>query len=478
MRFLHKTSSWSLRSQLRTLLVLSGILLILLSLLGGWRLQQLKQKNTTLLQTSRKLGKDLEKNFVHARLLTEIQSDLDTYMRSAPPGILHKIHSRAETLRLGLSPELKSQLAAFIKKLDILEIRMNSFRQNNDAIFSIDNDIVQQTDNLLASVPLEFHKTIRQLTSRACLKHHHLYKNILLSDEQIDFGMTAREYEQLFLNTENKIKALKKILPSKYDDKLKKYQDAFYDLDESILTIIAIRRITLETKDVVNSTLASLRSAVAESSLSQAKTLTTLTQSGLDFLKNNLLAISGIMITMAALGAVTALFLMQTMVKPLIAFTNMLKKMASMLSGLRNENEFEEDFSIIVNLKSFGQIQNDLSTLIKLENDDDVYPWAVKLDDLEIFLLTLISRKKKPIDFVNYLLMRETLHEKLICSDELEICGGFIEGKLKQKKVDYADVIKTHPRMGELFDYQYNKGMGFKNEKYLNEKQSGKYLFW
>jgi len=140
--------------------------------------------------------------------------------------------------------------------------------------------------------------------------------------------------------------------------------------------------------------------------------------------------------------------------------------------------QFEEDFSIIVNLKSFGQIQNDLSTLIKLENDDDVYPWAVKLDDLEIFLLTLISRKKKPIDFVNFLLMREALHEKLICSDELEICGAFIEGKLKQKKIDYANVIKTHPRMGDIFDHQYNKGMGFKNEKYLNEKQSGKYLFW
>lgn len=140
--------------------------------------------------------------------------------------------------------------------------------------------------------------------------------------------------------------------------------------------------------------------------------------------------------------------------------------------------QYEEDFSIIVNLKSFGQVQNDLSTLIKLENEDDVYPWAVKLDDLEIFILTLIARKKKPIDFVNFLLLRETLHEKLICSDELEICGAFIEDKLKQKKIDYADVIKTHPSMGDIFDRQYSSGMGFKNEKYLDEKRSGKYLFW
>ncbi len=140
--------------------------------------------------------------------------------------------------------------------------------------------------------------------------------------------------------------------------------------------------------------------------------------------------------------------------------------------------KYEQDFSIIVNMKSFGQIQCDLSTLIKLENDDDVYPWAVKLDDLEIFLLTLIAQKKKPIDFVNYLLMRETLHEKLICSDELEICGGFLIGKLNQKQVDKNSVIVTAPDLGDIFDKQYHKTMGFKNEKYLYEKQSGKFLFW
>lgn len=140
--------------------------------------------------------------------------------------------------------------------------------------------------------------------------------------------------------------------------------------------------------------------------------------------------------------------------------------------------QYEEDFSIIVNLKTFNQIQCDLSTLLKLENEDDVYPWAVKLDDLEIFLLTMMAKKKKPIDFVNFLLMRETLHGKLICTDELEICGGFLTNLLNQKIVDRAGVIATAPDLGNIFDKQYQKTMGFKNEKYLNEKQSGKYLFW
>jgi hypothetical protein len=140
--------------------------------------------------------------------------------------------------------------------------------------------------------------------------------------------------------------------------------------------------------------------------------------------------------------------------------------------------QYEQDFSIIVNLKTFGQVQCDLSTLIKLESEDDVFPWAVKLDDLEIFLLTLIAQNKRPMDFVNFLLMRETLHEKLVCADELEVCGGFLTGKLKQKQIERVGMVLTTPDLGDIFDKQYRKTMGFKNEKYLYEKQSGKFLFW
>lgn len=139
--------------------------------------------------------------------------------------------------------------------------------------------------------------------------------------------------------------------------------------------------------------------------------------------------------------------------------------------------QYENDFSIIVNLKTFGQVQCDLSALLNL-NDDENYPWAVKLDDLETFLLTCIAQKKRPEDFVNFLLMRENLHNHLICSDELEICGGFISGKLTQAMADSDKVMVTSPDLGNLFDEQYRKGMGFKNEKFLAEKKSGKYLFW
>ena len=135
------------------------------------------------------------------------------------------------------------------------------------------------------------------------------------------------------------------------------------------------------------------------------------------------------------------------------------------------------DFSIIVNLKSFGQIQTDLSTLLELK-EDSAYPWVVRFDDLEVFLLTLIAKLKTPIDLVNFLTMREELHGRLFCSDELEICGGYITGALNDEVIDNESKIATTPDLANIFDEQYRKGMGFKNEKLLKEKRSGKAMFW
>lgn len=137
----------------------------------------------------------------------------------------------------------------------------------------------------------------------------------------------------------------------------------------------------------------------------------------------------------------------------------------------------ENDFSIVVNIKSFGQIQNDLSTLLEVD-EDDIYPWVIKLDDLETFFLTMRAKKKRAQDFINYLLLREELHGKLICSDELEVCGGYLIGEITERKIEKTDRIVTTPDLPAIFDQQYNKGMGFENEKLLEEKKSGKYIFW
>ena len=135
------------------------------------------------------------------------------------------------------------------------------------------------------------------------------------------------------------------------------------------------------------------------------------------------------------------------------------------------------DFYIIVTQESFGQIQVDLSTLLEV-GDNENYPWAVRFDDLEVFILTLLASKRKPDSFIDFLIMREFLHGHVICSDECEICGGFLSGILTQEIAEKEDVIATTYDLSEIFDKQYQKGMGFNKERHWKEKHDGKTVFW
>ena len=337
-----------MKKQLRTLLILSGLTVVLLLFFGGWRLQQFNKKDQGLQQSSLSLRKDLESNFDNARLLTDIQTNLRNYTQSASPSILHKIHILAEKLHAELPEALKPQLSDFLDKLDILEIRMNSFRQNNEAIYQTERIIMQSTDDLIDNVPVKFHREIRRLSSQACLKHHNLYISVILTDNPDNLNLASQEYDQLFTHIEKSIAKISSKLPPGNSARIKNHQSAFYELDESVSTIIAIRRVTLETHNEININLATLRDAVTEDSLTQANFLALLTQSGLTFLKNNLITMTVIMIVLAFLGGVTALVLNQTMVRPLIDFTTLLQRMTRMLSGLRKETEFEEDVSTLL----------------------------------------------------------------------------------------------------------------------------------
>ena len=140
-----------------------------------------------------------------------------------------------------------------------------------------------------------------------------------------------------------------------------------------------------------------------------------------------------------------------------------------------NTKKYYHVFSIIVTLDRFGQIQTDLSELLEIW-DNDEFPLSICIDDLEIFLLTLSKLKKNKSELVLFLHLREKLHQKLICSDELEICGGFINKKITYKTALQDKIIALTPDLSGVFDEHYHKGgIGFTNEKNMIFKTDSKY---
>lgn len=141
-----------------------------------------------------------------------------------------------------------------------------------------------------------------------------------------------------------------------------------------------------------------------------------------------------------------------------------------------NTSKYYHAFSIVVTQERFGQIQTDMSELLEIW-DDDGYPWSICIDDLEVFLLYLKKKNKKKSFLTLFLNVRQKLHGKLITADELEVCGGFLNGKINLKLANSDTVLPLTPDLAGVFDDVYQKStLDFTKEKNVELKTSGKVI--
>lgn len=132
--------------------------------------------------------------------------------------------------------------------------------------------------------------------------------------------------------------------------------------------------------------------------------------------------------------------------------------------------KFMEVFTIVVTQERFGQIQCDLSYLLEIDENDN-FPWAVFIDDLETFLITLKRKSNHLFEFPVFLLEREKLHGRMFCSDELELCAYFLFDRDNYfKYCNSEEFFISSPDVHQFFDLLYNVGFGFKNELNISDK--------
>jgi len=139
---------------------------------------------------------------------------------------------------------------------------------------------------------------------------------------------------------------------------------------------------------------------------------------------------------------------------------------------------YRDVFSLVVTLDRFGMIQTDLSAMLSL-NEDELYPWAINIDDLEAILLVMAKRGGGQIgQFRTYLDYREGYHGHVICDDELELCGMFLQFPKKFiERSMMEESIVLEPGYTKPIEDAYRQGLGFKNERYYDEKISKKIGF-
>ncbi|SNR30823.1 hypothetical protein [Hymenobacter mucosus] len=138
---------------------------------------------------------------------------------------------------------------------------------------------------------------------------------------------------------------------------------------------------------------------------------------------------------------------------------------------------YRDVFSVIITLDKFRGPQINTANLLKLNEDDDAYPLSISIDDFEVLLLTFKKLKITAVGrFIHFLRLREQLQGRLDSNDELEVWGSFIQTKRFKIPEDPKMHFQTNPFMTEIFDREYETGLGFKNEKHYKEKRQRKYL--
>ncbi|KAA8480056.1 hypothetical protein F1649_15640 [Arcticibacter tournemirensis] len=118
-------------------------------------------------------------------------------------------------------------------------------------------------------------------------------------------------------------------------------------------------------------------------------------------------------------------------------------------------------------------MQCDLQMMLALFDEDDQFPWATCIDDLEIFLLGLRKQKLTEKDFYRFLHQRADLHGRLIVNDEGQVTGQFLKHKriLHQK-----DIYRFSPEDDYIYDKLYSTGLGFANERRMERKTNPRFL--
>ena len=142
------------------------------------------------------------------------------------------------------------------------------------------------------------------------------------------------------------------------------------------------------------------------------------------------------------------------------------------LHRLKNK-KIGEVWSIVVTDFRYGQIQTNLGSLLK-KDDEALYPWSVCVDDLEAMFLLMRKLLKgiAPARFIEFLDYRERFQGHICCSDESELCGWYLCDREQFKEYAEKDcIVCTNSDMTAIFEAYYKIGLGFKNELDMDYKK-------
>lgn len=328
----------NLKEKFKYLIGISALVIFSLSSLGFWRYSQFSNQKKLIQNSSQILLAELEDNFATSQLMGDVEADLTTFMQSGHPETITGLTMKAQKLAGQLPDEAKESLLQFLNKVGKLEIRMESQRKNNKTALLAaseihekldDNSVCARTSSCLDS----FHRAQETLRSVNLLyitgvSHTQLKE---LEEARTEISDTLAEFDGY----------LQKTIPGltpKQSLYLAGVQELFYDLDDAITTVAAIRHRVIASEQEVLSHSKKIKDLLATTSISQSQKAVDLADQGLK------LATSYVYLMFASLGVMTILFLVlsafmsRSIITPLVVLVDLLKRFSHLLATVRRQS--------------------------------------------------------------------------------------------------------------------------------------------
>ena len=340
-----------------------------------------------VLTSSQQLQNGLDSNFANTRAIGVMRTHLRMYMNSGESEKMLLVHDDVKLLQKSLGSDYQDELETFHGMLRVLDVRMQSLRNNSLATFQAESDIMAISSRLLHGVGPETFFVIQQLTSRTCLEHHRFYGLLTQSGQINNIEATLRQEGELFVGVDRKLLGLEKRFSSEFQKIIHELRDAYYELDESVTTVASIRIHTLRTQNEVIEILDTLESSIAENSLQQNEASRTLMADSLSLAQKNITLMYGSLILTGIFFTLIALLLNHGMITPLVRFVILLQNVTRLLTGLRTrEVSGDEHFNQLARMadtqhNEIGAVARSIENLVRQLRDLALFRHAIENDE-------------------------------------------------------------------------------------------------
>ncbi len=386
----------SFRGRFQLIMWLSIIAAFVATTIGVWKYSQFSQSKKLIEETSNTLLVELENTFKDSLLVGEIQTDLILFIQTAHPETMQKISAKSAELLGQLPEQAKPLLNQFLAKADTLEIRMASLRLNNNKALSTGDTILEALEqSALCRKNEECHQGVSR-ASQTFRQIRPIYMNGILNGQPYELKATKQKISLLLREVKKDLHLLAQKLGPDQSRYLLDFIDLFYELDEAITTVAAIRERVVASEEEVVNLFHSLKMQLAEISIAHNKQAMTLADQGLK------LATNYVFLMFAALGLVTTFCLAafagmaNSILSPLDSLVDLLKKFTILLRGVRTLShaeklKYQELHEQITNrYDEIGDVGRATQSLLnhihnisefrrKIENDNSCYDVYVRL---------------------------------------------------------------------------------------------------